>query len=144
MSFSITTNKFTIFTTTLICVRLWLVVYYFHMDPLLFFFSPTNHSQPHEWVVAKIVHFFCGTRFFAKLLGYLVEPNKITCSRDFFFFFFFLLLSFYKIWTIHLTLHFHICKLFSILFKILNDNIIIFYFRYYCYKSKKLEYQKIK
>ena len=89
--------------------------------PITFF--STNHSQPYEWVVAKIVHFFCGSRFFAKLVGYLIEPNKITCPWGFFFF----LLS-YKIWTTHLTLHFHICKLFSILFKILNDNLILFLF----------------
>ena len=44
----------------------------------------------------------------------------------------------YKIWTTNLTLYFHICKyLFYTMNKVLNDNIITFYFCYYCYKSKK-------
>ena len=106
-----------------------------------FFFS-LDHSQPHEGVVAKIVlffffFFFFLVLYFCKIIRYLIVPNKITCLSIFFF----PLHSFsYKIWTTHLTLHFHICQLFYILFKILNDNIILFYFCYYCYKSKRLEY----
>ena len=48
-------------------------------------FLSINHNQPRKGVVAKIVHFFCGTRFFAKLSNYLIEHNKITCPRSFFF-----------------------------------------------------------
>ena len=44
------------------------------------------------------LYIFCGTRFFTKLLSYLIEPNKIACSWGLFF----PLLSFsYKIWTTH-------------------------------------------
>ena len=101
--------------------------------------------------------------FYTKLLGYLIEPNEKTCSWLFFP---------YKIWTTNLTLYFHICKylfytmkkvlndniitfyfcyyyyynskkyLFYTMNKVLNDNIITFYFCYYCYKSKKLECKK--
>lgn len=73
-----------------------------------------------------------------KLLGYLVEFNKITCSRVFFFLL--------KNWTIQLTLYFHIHQFVSyIINKVLIEHIILFY---YCYnrhkpkKKKKLKYQE--
>ena len=105
-----------------------------------FFFFPSiivNHMRELWQKLCFFFFFFLVVLYFCKIIRYLIVPNKITCLSIFFF----PLHSFsYKIWTTHLTLHFHICQLFYILFKILNDNIILFYFCYYCYKSKRLEY----
>ena len=86
MSFSTTTNKFTNFTITLLCVRLWLITCcYFHMSSPFF----SHQSQSAIWGSCgkNCAFFFYGTRFFAKLLGYLIETNKITCPLGFLFFF---------------------------------------------------------
>ena len=54
-SFFSTTNKLTIFTTTLLHGILWLIVSHFHMNSLLFL----NWSQSATWrIVANFVHFF--------------------------------------------------------------------------------------
>ena len=73
----------------------------------------------HRHMGLKRVFFFFGLKFMVlfdlnkllnffntKLLGYLIESNKITCPWVFF-----PLFSFSnKIWTTHLTLRFYICK----------------------------------
>ena len=79
------------------------------------------------------LNIFCGTRFFTKLLSYLIEPNKIACSWGSFS----PLLSFsYKIWTTRYITLSYLQIAFYTISKILSN-----YF-FYCYKSKKLEYQE--
>ena len=63
--------------------------YMFNCDWMLTTFIQTHYlflpiTVNHVRELWQKLYIFCGTRFFMKLLGYLIEPNKIACSWGFF------------------------------------------------------------